>query len=195
MDNAGQVLGGGIDVVSFGNQSLTDVAGNRRLDFGIVHVDFGQFKVGFGLCNGRLGLQVVAFRSVQRGFGSVVLAAQRFLSFIVAFGANQIGFGAVQFGFAEFDGCQITFLFNNEQNVALVNQRAFLEQDFLDVSCNLRAQVNRLDGFDMADVALFGGNVALLNLLNQNIGIAGGGSHHRHLRGQPAFQIPACGYA
>ena len=75
LDNAGKRLGWSIDVVSFGYQSLTDVAGERRFNLGVAHIDFSQFQIGFGLFYRGLGLQKVAFWGVKRGFGSVVLAA------------------------------------------------------------------------------------------------------------------------
>ena len=57
LDDAGQIFGCRVYIVSFRNQSFADVTGNWCFDFGIVHIDFGQFEISLGLSYGGLGLQ------------------------------------------------------------------------------------------------------------------------------------------
>ena len=138
------------DQRAFGNIRLTDKAGNRRGDAGIVHIDLcrldgrpGCFHTGFGRTfSGNGGIIFLLADGI--GFYQRAVARQ------VGIGLGQRCFGRSQLGARAFQRGDISRVFQLIQRLAFAHIAALFKQAAFDDTAYLRAHVGGTHGLQTA---------------------------------------------
>ncbi|MCY1369129.1 hypothetical protein D9M69_561500 [compost metagenome] len=112
---------------SLGHQRTADTSGNRRTHRGITQVQAGAFQVGLSCAGRRLGAAQIGHGAVEVLLAHRLDLHQRRVPFYPRLGFEQRGLGPSQFTFSTRDCRLERRRIDQEQQVAGLHIRAFLE--------------------------------------------------------------------
>src|SRR5262249_26348723 len=148
--------------VALGHVGLADLAGDRRVDFGVAEVDLRRGEIRLVGHDRALGLLVGCLRLVPRHRGPGALRQQILCPLQLHFGQDLRRFAALERALRLLDRRLEQALLDAVERLPLLDDIAFLEQHVLEETGYPRPDLDAIDRFDPADeIEAFGDRLAL----------------------------------